>query len=120
MTTIQVRTSELIGRALDWAIAQVEQVETSVSGGKLFKVHDRHGIKLIPSVRREYSPSTDWSRGGPLFDKYEMRLDDGIGGWLAFADGVCAWGETHLIAACRSIVAAKLGDVVNVPMEIME
>lgn len=47
-------------------------------------------------------------------------IGDAVGEWMATAtydDGLCL-ADTPLIAACRAIVAAKLGDVVEVPDEL--
>lgn len=86
-----------------------------------------------------YSPSTIWSQGGPLIDKYQIRFygvqylkgrgrGDYIGATIGFAQTVSGenaqeWadvgiGTAHLVAACRAIVAAKLGDEVEVPEEL--
>ncbi len=32
----------------------------------------------------------------------------------------CSYGDTYLIAACRAIVTAKLGETVNVPAELIK
>lgn len=75
-----------------------------------------------------YLPSADWSHGGPLIDKYRVDIssppsDTSPAGWDARVDdGQCLlWikGSTPLIAACRAIVAAKLGPTVSVPAELV-
>lgn len=137
MKTIEVKTSELEGAALDWAVAHVELIETSFRYGReLVKVHDRGGIKLIESIRSIYSPSTDWSQGGPLIEKYRaypIRYDDTAviseegrffvlvdSETLNFGDEFDSMeGSTPLIAACRAIVASKLGDTVQVPADLI-
>ena len=40
-------------------------------------------------------------------------------GWLVAVVGGDAQGPTKLIALCRAIVAARLGDVVQVPVELV-
>ena len=92
--------------------------------------------------KADWKPSTDWRQGGPLFDKCEIELIrfgehawyqrdpqwnqkpcvgavirhapyDTVSGDIHIEE--CMTGETRLIAACRAIVAAKLGDIVKVP-----
>ncbi|MDM9594803.1 DUF2591 family protein [Pseudomonas guariconensis] len=125
---IEVRVSNLVGSALDWAVAKVEGVETSWRHGReLVKVHDRGGIKLIESIRSIYAPSSDWSQGGPLIDKYQgsvrhdKHLNDGPCRYTGGTGMNSPWsyGPTPLIAFCRSLVLAKLGDTVQVPKELV-
>ncbi len=126
MTMIEVKTSDLIGAALDWAVAETE------------------GRKRIQTTRREFgmnvpkrvipSYSTNWNQGGPLLDKHCKSfgcVQDGKDStWRAFGYGdgeefdPCrqmrlSSGPTILIAACRAIVAARLGDTVSVPAELV-
>ncbi|WP_054904581.1 phage protein NinX family protein [Pseudomonas sp. NBRC 111144] len=126
---IEVRVSNLVGAALDWAVAQVEGVETSWRYGReLVKVHDRGGIKLVESIRSIYSPSIDWSQGGPLVDKhhgglhYEAHLADANFRYSSGPGrtGFWCYGPTALIAFCRGLVKAKLGDTVQVPKELLQ
>ncbi|WP_445672652.1 phage protein NinX family protein [Pseudomonas inefficax] len=125
---IEVRVSNLVGAALDWAVAQVEGIETSWRYGReLVKVHDRGGIKLVESIRSIYSPSIDWSQGGPLVDKhhgglhYEAHLADANFRYSSGPGrtGFWCYGPTALIAFCRGLVKAKLGDTVQVPKELI-
>jgi hypothetical protein len=120
---IEVKTSDLAGPALDWAIAQIEGVEVAIAApqyGTGWRVYK-------PNFGGKYSPSTDWAVGGPLIDKYKLDL-----GAPMEADRFTTWsantewghphghkGETALIAACRAIVAAKLGNTVQVPAELL-
>lgn len=119
MTMIEVKTSELIGPALDWAVAKAEGDEHWTS--------DRN-IDWFAWRMRNWKPSTDWAQCGPLIEKYmirtqyaadtEKRADAGCLAqtWRPYA---LAHGDTLLIAACRAIVAAELGDTVQVPKELM-
>ncbi len=125
---IEVRAANLVGAALDWAVAEVEGIETSWRYGReLVQVHDRGGIKLVESIRSIYSPSIDWSQGGPLIDKhqasahYQAHLADAQFRYSAGPAGSGFWcyGPTALVAFCRSLVKAKLGDTVQVPKELM-
>ena len=106
---MKIKTSELSGAALDWAVA------VSVGEGMSFA----RRVKI-----NGYSPSTDWSQGGPLIEQNKVQISPCLSGrWMAETMDVirlCSGivGRTPLIAACRAIVAAKLGDVVEVPDEL--
>ena len=119
MTTL--KTSELTGAALDWAVAKCEGLpfthgdyEYSLDG----RVFQRGGC----SVERRYS--TDWAQGGPIIEreKIELRYHDVIVAGIWYRDGIgsdeCshkAIGPTPLIAAMRCYVVSKLGEEVEIP-----
>ena len=101
-----MKTNELTGAALDWAVAKCEGIYFED-----FEDFERYAP--------EYS--TDWSQGGPIIER------EGIG-FTQFSDypqwtakhpqAVCFDGPTPLIAAMRCYVASKLGDDVDVPKEL--
>ena len=71
-----------------------------------------------------YSPSTDWRQGGPMIELHKIWLGAPImerKRWDASVDFSVDQeiGDTPLIAACRAIVASKLGDVVQIPDELV-
>ena len=110
---MKIKTNELIGAQLDWAVAKCEGV-IWVSGGEL----------LGSAVGMNYS--TDWSQGGPIIDRehintcsgyqWEASKDfDAIGG---DSDTAVEYGPTPLIAAMRCYVASKMGDEVEAPEEL--
>lgn len=119
MKTITVETSQLSGAALDWAVAKaVGLVAYTQPDGPVYR----------PDNGEEWTPSTDWSQGGPLIERYcgltDCRDAEQIEPFYAETrcsnlDGY-ANGTTLLIAACRAIVAAELGDDVEVPAELVE
>lgn len=126
--TIEVKSGDLAGPALDWAVAKVENVFVHIGDPDLgddLRVFYIRG-KCLPSVVR-FCPSTDWSQGGPLIEVHQIELEwDGADGkamwWKATHQDIVQFqmGETPLIAACRAIVAAHLGEVVSVPAELVE
>ena len=140
----RVKTAELTGLALDWAVAQCE----GYTG--LHKIAGRrpHEPQLgIWPPRKEYgvmdlwelSYSTDWAQGGPIIEREKIGFwwathckdDDGIeygNHWYAemgcTADNAdktydIATGPTPLITAMRCYVASKLGDDINIPEELI-
>lgn len=129
MEMVELKTADLIGPTLDWAVANAEGYEVRRLSGKwqLYKSglktgHFYTGKPAGFSVGGAgyWQPSESWSQGGPLIDKYGILFGPLPSGDL-FASVNGAWesGETHLIASCRAIVAAKLGDTVSVPAELV-
>jgi len=127
-----MKTNELIGPALDWAVAKCE----GYTG--LHKIAGRmpHEPQLgIWPPRKEYgvmdlwelSYSTDWAQGGPIIEREGITVSKDDGGWAAYFrenlfedDGSEFWrnGPTPLIAAMRCYSASKLGDDVTLPLEL--
>tara|TARA_R110000765_G_scaffold244631_11_gene346895 strand:+ start:2461 stop:2835 length:375 start_codon:yes stop_codon:yes gene_type:complete len=124
---MKIKTSELKDAALDWAVAY------ALNGSAAF--FDVFGARMLGrSITAEVlagaiKPSTDWGQAGPLIDKFDVavfRVADGecgaeIGHCYLQNEGlnIDQIGESRLIAACRAIVAAKLGDTVDVPEELV-
>ena len=104
-----VKTSNLIGPALDWAVATCEGYSAAQAADIVF------------CDSKAFAYSTDWSQGGPIIER------EGIG--LTYSDSTPCWwyatsqqgkrflrlGDTPLIAAMRCYVSSKLGDEVEIP-----
>jgi hypothetical protein len=113
-----MRTSELTGAALDWAVAKCERADSDVHGGVVWL-----------GTKRPFSPSVDWSQGGPIIERekinliYHPDIDCSRGEvhqrWLASVVTNSVSGPTPLIAAMRCYVASRLGDEVEVPPELV-
>lgn len=116
---VEVRTADLLGEALDWAVAKAVSRDVSIlSSGVVVRGDNVEG-------GCPWSPSTDWSQGGPLINKHDWALPYRatsryhIGKYEACTPGGFPKnGETPLISACRAIVAAEYGDLVSVPAEL--
>lgn len=117
--TIEVNTADLCGPALDRAIAQIEAIPVAIASP-----HYGTGWRIYkPGFGGKYSPSTDWAVGGPLIDKYILEFkfyqaEYPETAWRASANDGWGEGPTQLIAACRAIVADRLGDTVRIPAEL--
>ena len=98
---IKLKTSELTGAALDWAVAKCEV------GDAINEIDDPHFY------------STDWALAGPIIER-ERIATWGDGGlyWEAECGWAWAKGPTPLIAAMRCYATLKLGDEVEVPEEL--
>jgi len=124
-----MKTSELSGAALDWAVAHAQGLDyeivdgTVVTGAKLYEANSAE--KYFGCEFEEvYSPSTDWAHGGPIIERggFCFEFDPEAEEFTAFyptkqgsPEGV---GENHLIAAMRCYVAYKLGDEMEIPEEL--
>ena len=103
-----MKTSELTGAALDWALAKCEGVKLN-EGNTLSNDCDF------------YTPSTDWAQGGPIIEREKITLEWTGENWCAYIrHDEEEFGTTPLIAAMRCYVANKLGDDVEIPEELME
>jgi hypothetical protein len=139
-----MKTAELTGAALDWAVAKCE----GYTG--LHKIAGRmpHEPQLgVLPPRKEYGVmelwelcySTDWAQGGPIIEREKLgvwfsdEVIDEDGNILremcwycetsCTADNgdepyKCEVGQTPLIAAMRCYVASKLGDEIEIPKEL--
>lgn len=126
---VEVKTSELAGELLGWAVGQAEGVAVKLEPPGYntvpWRVFARYtGEVTVRDVR--YDPQDSWTLGGPLIRRNKVSLHapqhdaDCWAAWLN-RDGkdVAHGGDTELVAACRAIVLAKLGAVVQVPAELL-
>lgn len=118
---IKLDISQLSLIELDYVIAVNERDEHKfwpvIINGKVFLDTDFDHI--------EYSPTTNWAIGGELIAKYQVGFIGSDGAWIAqtkneFDSFSSALGDTHLIAAMRAIIKAKIGKVVEIPYVIHE
>jgi hypothetical protein len=118
-----MKTNELSGVALDWAVAKCE-------GEDVQYIDDGITQCLLRASSGRYSPSTDWAQGGAIIEREKIGMwfcdevvdaetDEVVRGaaWYAetFEGEHGVTGQTALIAAMRCYVASKLGDDVNLP-----
>jgi hypothetical protein len=96
-----MKTSDLSGTALDWAVAKCEEVQWA-----------RWNLN---------GWSNDWSMGGEIIEREKIatRFDLEEQEWQATIaaedEWVYGWGTTPLVAAMRCYVASKLGDNIEIP-----
>ncbi|MDH4550864.1 phage protein NinX family protein [Pseudomonas sp. BN607] len=129
---IEVKTADLAGEALGWAVGKAEGLDLFLEppgyNGVPCRVFARYQGAATEHTKR-YNPWEDWAVGGPLFDKHCKgfgMLQDGTNSrYRAFAYNQptgfsrLAGGPTILAAGCRAIVALHIGDTVQVPKELM-
>ena len=124
---MNVKTSELTGAALDWAV----QMAVWKTGGFVRSDNEKALCEGAIAVSREKAYSSSWARSGPLADKFNVDFntqgvsEDGsqlIEAAVQDFEAMQCWtaeGDTRLQAMCRAIVLSKLGDEVDVPAELL-
>ena len=112
-----MKTSELTGAALDWAVARCEEGEALAAGWHPHIITTVHGDKYLRAT--PYAPSTDWSQGGPIIDREKIATAWHITRWVAWRGVREHPGPTPLVAAMRCRIASELGDEVDVPEELL-
>lgn len=115
-----VKTSELIGPALDWAVTKCElelQIESGVYVKEWVLEENKRGERFS-------SFSTEWDLGGPIVEREWLDPTP----WPNESDSDLRWqcqqhdnidclffGPTLLVAAMRCFVASQLGDEIEIP-----
>ena len=134
---MKIKTSELTGKQLDWAVQELEYKRMTVEG-----VHTKQWVLDIHTSGAATNPySTNWLWAGPIIEREGISVIFHANQWRATnGDGVCeeaysftklvrdetGWlrnapnqadqdGPTPLIAAMRAYVASKLGPEVEIP-----
>ena len=128
---MKIKTTELQGEALAWAVADCEG-ELSQHGGQVHLVESK--VRFYEdTLDIQYTPSTAWAQGGPIIEREGIALDClrtcfVIDSWVAASEMVREGdydspvikftGPTPLIAAMRCYVASEMGEEVEVPDEL--
>lgn len=129
---MKIKTSDLIGAQLDWAVAKIEGYEVDLSQNWheattcSIKASYAGGTSLRWANGGSYSPHTDPAQTWPIIDLELIALSP-----YGYTDA--AWhatkatptkhftadGPTSLVAAMRCYVASELGDEVEIPNELL-
>jgi hypothetical protein len=129
-----MKTSELTGKALNWAVAKCEEGEALAEGWHPHFAPYGGELRLRATP---YAPSTDWAQGGPIIEREELSIEPqytagGLECWVAYGHNLRyteqgnyiqgsdnrQYAPTPLIAAMRCYVASKLGDTIDIPEEL--
>ncbi|WEZ90397.1 DUF2591 family protein [Pseudomonas sp. NyZ480] len=121
---IQVRVSNLVGAPLDWAVAKATAAgEIKVSEQGVSCIYDTPEGGCWTNL---YQPSKDWSQGGLLIDEHSGTSQHipGLPDDVCYAGGpagarVWCYGPTALVAFCRGLVNHRLGNIVQIPKELI-
>lgn len=113
-----MKTSDLTGAALNWAVAKCE------GATEVWQIANGEWIIEFKGVKDwfdQYEYSTDWRVGGPIIEREMidlqpvMRLHTKDVYWRACGGFL---SPTPLIAAMRCYVASQLGDEIELPKEL--
>ena len=120
-----MKTNELSGAALDWAVAKCELLNGADYTLEINK--DVDGTLRVNFGGMYPEWSTDWKQGGEIIERERLSITPREGYWEAYYhdnlfqdDGSDYFqiGTTPLIAAMRCYVASKMGDSVQLPEEL--
>ena len=131
-----MKTTELIGPALDWAVALAlgaNTVRHPSQGNMLPHLHWPSPLFGDQPRWSLFAPrySTDWAHGGQIIERECLALECIGHCWEAYTmievadedfivpQSVSQTGSTPLIAAMRCYVASKLGDEVEIPDDLL-
>lgn len=124
---MKIKTSDLIDAALDFAVALARDESVRVERGRV-----RFALSQFTNDYDLYSPSTDWSQGGPIIEREEICTKRQAPASVGYEWNAWIWtkhtakggsnaggsGPTPLVAAMRCYVASKLGDEIDIPKEL--
>lgn len=132
---MRIKTSELMGAALDWAVIVAEHGKHAANN----PCHVEHfkDIREGHPLHQQAHYSANWTHGGPIIEREGIAIREitpvnGGNGyiftrrWIAemfrFPEGprkAIAHGTTPLVAAMRCYVTNKLGNEVEIPEELI-
>ena len=137
-----MKTSELTGTALDWAVGVAEGMQWQDDDPEVGLYHRRdyqyRNDRLVLNALDDdlmddwsltlYSPSTDWAQGGPIIEREGIsvlyrtgvRMIANINGQYEQTIGHRHKGNIGLLVAMRCYVASKMGDEITLPKEMDE
>jgi len=132
---MKIKTCELTGAALDWAVAKCEGLTPSLH-------KNQYGYWVMPNIDGSYS--SEWRHGGPIIEREHIDLLAHFDYWEArlfanrevlqkvfpnvavamlrarrISNSFSEKGQTPLVAAMKCYVASKLGGWVEIPEELM-
>ena len=123
-----VKTSELSGMALCYAVCMIEMPH--LVWNKTIGIHHASDQIIVPELPEPkcYSPFTGWAMFGPIIEQERIQVfpHNGASEWCGVIhvprDGYTGIltqdGPTPLIAAMRAFVTEKFGYEVELPEEL--
>ena len=126
-----MKTSQLSGIALDYAVAKCEGEVTCLEfDGIVWNFYLDNKLKVLSKGWAQsimWIPSENWALAGPIIERERICTEVGHDGvWLACTmqnyddrkDHMQA-GSTPLEAAMRSFVSSKLGHEIKIPAKLL-
>lgn len=132
MMMMKIKTNELHGAALDWAVAKCEGVAHEsfmlAMDYMAWRARQFDDPDELTGPHHAYQYSSQWACGGPIIERENIYLCGKRwkgGTWVGVINCpsggmpiASKQGDTALTAAMRCYVAYKLGDEVDVPEEL--
>ena len=126
---MKVKVAEASSVVLDWMVAKCEGKLVTLFCGVMV----RNGPTMSPTHNDplvKWNPSTNPAQSWPIIEREKLEVRANDYEWQAFCFGfptarahsgqkVWASGPTPLTAAMRCVVAANLGNEVDVPDELV-
>ena len=132
-----MKTSELTGAALDWAVGVAEGIQWDSDDPEVGLYHrrSRYDRLVLGALDYDimedwgltpYEPSTNWAQGGPIIERegisvlyrVGVNMTASINGQYEQTIGYMHKGNIGLLVAMRCYVASKLGDDIDLPKEL--
>jgi Protein of unknown function (DUF2591) len=129
---VKVLTENLIREGLDWAVAKCEGALHPVGNVRLVDLRPTLCVGNDPDYggsRVVYEPSTDWAQGGPIMFRENIaqgkcRNNVTYAAWKGYASdfGMVKFhtASTPLCAAMKCFVASRMGNEIEMPVELYE
>jgi len=124
---MQVKTSDLTGASLDYAVAVCEGYGNFRLNSHVFNKEPLLDKNGKTAWLKTLNYSTDWAQGGPIIEREKISLrcpgrpygyDATLYLWNTTNDYFKYHDPSPLIAAMRCYVASKLGQYVEIPDEL--
>lgn len=117
LSVAKVDVCDATEKQLDWLVALCQSVELDERDRPIWFA-DAHA-EMLSAKRIPYMPTVDWLIGGPMIERegiHLSRITDALWeAWQTDRTGLIQNGPTPLIAACRCLVANKIGSIATVP-----
>lgn len=122
----KIKTRDLEGAALDWAVAEASKLDFFIEKGAILAYQAGADIPGVPYYDRIFwMPSTNWSQGGPIIEREKILISPALHGTWRASQPYSAehynhlHGKKPLIVAMRCYVLSKLDEEVDVPDELI-
>lgn len=122
----KIKTADLTGAALDWAVAVAEGESPIYTRHWVIPSHPENPRRVCtPKLQgywQPYEPSQNWGLGGPIIEQEAIGLTQfsDYPKWTAkHPESLCIDGPTPLTAGMRCFVASRFGDIVEIPEELL-
>ena len=103
-----MKTSELTGTALDWAVTTAERYDSEFDSDEPSPIWGMWGW------------ATDWAQGGPIIEREMITLEWTGEDWVSYIGRNAKFFDPKpLVAAMRCHVASQLGDEIEIPKELL-